>query len=157
MKTMKMLTKILIVSSLLFINFNFYTIKVKANDGAIIPVNRWGIQLTLEEVETLGRIVQLECGYDIQESKFATIETIFNRIVDPRYPNTLIEVLSQKGQFSTWKNRNISKATPTDDTYNCINMVLNGQTNVLEMDRLKFNNKPIGKSPIKIGAQYYGK
>ena len=155
MKTMKMLTKILIVSSLLFVTFS--TTKVKAEEGAIIPANRWGVQLTLEEIELLGRIVQLECGHDIQESKCATIETIFNRIFDPRYPNTLEEVLSQKGQFSTWKNRNISKATPTNDTYNCINMVLNGQTNVLEMDNMKFNNKPIGKNPIKIGAQYYGK
>ena len=32
----------------------------------------------------------------------------------------------------------------------------NGQTNVLEYNRLKFNNKPIGHNPIKIGAQYYG-
>lgn len=154
MKTMKVLTKILIVSSLLFITL--FTKKVKA-DEIVSPVNRWGIQLTLEEIELLGRIVQLECGHDIQESKCATIETIFNRIFDPRYPNTLEEVLSQKGQFSTWKNRNIAKATPTDDTYACIGMVLNGQTNVLEMDNLKFNNKPIGRNPIKIGAQYYGK
>ena len=36
-------------------------------------------------------------------------------------------------------------------------MVLNGQTNVLEIDSMKFNNKPIGKNPQKIGAQYYGK
>ena len=154
MKTMKVLTKILIVSSLLFIIL--FTKKVKA-DEIVSPVNRWGIQLTLEEIELLGRIVQLECGHDIQESKCATIETIFNRIFDPRYPNTLEEVLSQKGQFSTWKNRNIAKATPTDDTYACIGMVLNGQTNVLEMDNLKFNNRPIGRNPIKIGAQYYGK
>ena len=153
MKTMKMLTKILIVSSLLFITF--FTTKVKAEE--IVPVNRWGIELTMEEIELLGRIVQLECGHDIRESKYATIETIFNRIFDPRYPNTLEEVLSQKGQFSTWKNRNISKANPTHDTYVCISMVLNGQTNVLEMDSMKFNNKPIGKNPKKIGAQYYGK
>ena len=148
MKTMKMLTKILIVSSLLFTTF--FSINVKAE-------NRWGVELSAEEIELLGRIVQLECGYDIQESKCATIETILNRIFDPRYPNTLTDVLSQKGQFSTWKNRNIAKAIPTDDTYACINMVLTGQTNLLEMDNLKFNNKPIGKNPIKIGAQYYGK
>lgn len=156
MRTMKMLPKILIVSSLLFVCL--FTKKVKAEE--VFPannINRWNIQLSLEEIELLGRIVQLECGYDIPESKFATIETIFNRVADARYPNTLTEVLSQKGQFSTWKNRSIAKATPTDDTYTCISMVLNGQTNVLEMDSMKFNNKPIGKSPIKIGKQYYGK
>ena len=143
---MKIIKKITIVTLLLLI---FTTTNVKAQ-------NRWNIQLTIEEIELVSRIVQLECGYDIRESKYATIETIFNRVFDPRYPNTVEEVLSQKGQFSTWKNRNIEKATPTDDTYECVAMVLNGQTNVLEYDRLKFNNKPIGQNPIKIGAQYYG-
>ena len=145
-----MIKKIIIVSLLLI---TFTTTTVRAEET---PINRWNIQLTADEIELVSRIVQLECGYDIRESKYATIETIFNRIFDPRYPNTVEEVLSQKGQFSTWKNRNIDKATPTDDTYECVAMVLNGQTSVLEYDRLKFNNKPIGQNPIKIGAQYYG-
>ena len=119
--------------------------------------NRWNINLTADEVELLARIVQLECGHDIRDGKYATIETIFNRIKSDKYPNTLEEVLSQKGQFGTWKNRNIEKATPNLDTYEAIFVVLNGQTNVLGLDRLKFNNVPIGYHPIKIGGQYYGK
>lgn len=150
-----MIKKIIIVT-LLFITF-ITTITTTVRAEATTPViNRWGITLTADEIELVSRIVQLECGHDIRESKYATIETIFNRVFDPRYPNTVEEVLSQKGQFSTWRNRNIAKATPTNDTYECVAMVLNGQTNVLEYDRLKFNNKPIGQNPIKIGAQYYG-
>ena len=135
---MKMLTKILVVSSLLFITFS--SKNVKATEMNIF-INRWNIQLTSEEVEILSRIVQLECGYDIRESKFATVEIILNRMIDPRYPNTLTEVLSQRGQFSTWKNVNSTRAIPTKDTYDCVIMVLNGQTNILEIDRFKFNNK----------------
>lgn len=119
--------------------------------------NRWDIQLTADEVELLARIVQLECGHDIRDGKYATIETIFNRIKSEKFPNTLEEVLSQKGQFGTWRNRNIEQATPNLDTYEAIFVVLNGQTNVLGFDRLKFNNVPIGYHPIKIGGQYYGK
>ena len=119
--------------------------------------NRWDIQLTADEVELLARIVQLECGHDIRDGKYATIETIFNRIKSDKYPNTLEEVLSQKGQFGTWRNRDIDKATPNLDTYESVFMVLNGQTNVLGFDRLKFNNEPIGYSPIKIGGQYFGR
>mgnify|MGYP003290311375 CR=1 FL=1 len=152
---MKNLIKILIISSLLFITL--FTKNVKAENEINIFINRWNVQLTTEEIEILSRIVQLECGYDIKESKYATVETILNRIINPNYPNTLTEVLSQKGQFSTWENRNIAKATPTVDTYMCVITVLNGQTNVLSADSLKFNNKPIGKNPIKIGKQYYGK
>jgi N-acetylmuramoyl-L-alanine amidase len=149
---MRIIKKLILTTLLLTI---FTTTKVKAEEINVY-INRWGIQLNMDEIELVSRIVQLECGHDIRESKYATIETIFNRVFDPRYPNTVEEVLSQKGQFSTWKNRNIAKATPTDDTYECVAMVLNGQTNVLEYDRLKFNNKPIGQNPIKIGAQYYG-
>lgn len=151
---MKMIKKLIVTTLLLTV---FTTTNVKAETEEVnIYINRWGIQLDMNEIELVSRIVQLECGHDIKESKYATIETIFNRVFDPRYPNTVEEVLSQKGQFSTWKNRNIDKATPTDDTYECVAMVLNGQTNVLEYDRLKFNNKPIGQNPIKIGGQYYG-
>ena len=151
---MKRIIKILTIS-LLFVTL--FSKNVKAENEINIFINRWNIQLTTEEIEILSRIVQLECGCDIQESKFATTETILNRMASPKYPNTLVEVLSQKGQFSTWKNRNIAQANPTTDTYMCVIMVLNGQTNVLTIDSLKFNNKPIGQNPIKIGKQYYGK
>lgn len=124
------------------------------NCYASVYNNRWGIVLSEKEVDLLACIVQLEDGYDIIESKYAVVETIFNRIYSTDYPNTLEEVLSQKGQFSTWKHRN--KAKPTEETYDAIYDVLYGYTEVLEFGRLNFNNKPIGYSPIKIGQQYYG-
>lgn len=151
MKIVKVLTKFLIV---LIFTFLAFTTKVKAND--IIPMNKWNIYLTFEEIEVLSRIVQLEAGGEIKESKYATIETILNRIVSEKYPNTLLEVVSQNGQFSTWKNVMSIKATPSIDTYQSVVAVLTGQTNILTFNNLKFNNKPIGNNPIKIGNQYYG-
>lgn len=151
MKIVRTLTKFLIIT--IFVSLIF-TIQVKANDTTI---NRWNIQLSIEEIEILCRIVQLEAGGEITESKYATTETILNRMTSEKYPNTLIEVLAQKGQFGTWKNVTATKATPTLDTYQAVFMVLIGQTNVLPLDNLHFNNQPIGKEPIKIGKQYYGK
>ena len=152
MKIMRVLTKFLIVVIFTFLAF---TTKVKANDATpIMPMNKWNIYLTIEEIEVLSRIVQLEAGGEIRESKYATIETILNRIVSERYPNTLLEVVSQKGQFSTWKNVMTARATPSIDTYQSVVMVLTGQTNILPFDNLKFNNQPIGNNPIKIGNQY---
>lgn len=119
--------------------------------------NKWNVYLTPVEIELLSRTVQLEAGNEIKESKYATVETILNRIISNKYPNTLVEVLSQNGQFGTWKHITTSKATPTFDTYQCVATVLVGQTNVLSYDNLHFNNRPIGDNPIKIGNQYYGK
>ena len=152
MKITRVLTKFLIVVIFTFLTF---ATKVKANE--IIPMNKWNIYLTFEEIEILSRIVQLEAGGEIKESKYATIETILNRIVSEKYPNTLLEVVSQNGQFSTWKNVMSVKATPSIDTYQSVVAVLTGQTNILPFDNLKFNNQPIGNNPIKIGNQYYGK
>ena len=158
MKKLVVLTIVLIAVLCLITTILCINVKAEQKDFNITNGNnRWNIQLTAEEVELLARIVQLECGHDIRDGKYATIETILNRIKDERYPNTLEEVLSQKGQFGTWRNRNIDKATPNLDTYEAVFMVLNGQTNVLSFDRLKFNNEPIGYSPIKIGGQYYGR
>lgn len=119
--------------------------------------NKWNVYLTPVEIELLSRTVQLEAGNEIKESKYATVETILNRIISNKYPNTLVEVLSQSGQFGTWKHITTTKAMPTFDTYQCVAMVLVGQTNVLSYDSLHFNNRPIGNNPIKIGNQYYGK
>ena len=152
MKTTRVLTKFLIV---VIFTFLALTTKVKADE--ITPMNKWNIYLTFEEIEVLSRIVQLEAGGEIKESKYATIETILNRIVSEKYPNTLLEVVSQNGQFSTWKNVMSVKATPSIDTYQSVVAVLTGQTNILPFDNLKFNNQPIGNNPIKIGNQYYGK
>lgn len=119
--------------------------------------NKWNIYLTPIEIEVLARVVQLEAGGEMKESKYATTETILNRIISTKYPNTLTEVVSQKGQFSVWRNVTTTKANPTYDTYLAVYMVLIGQTNVLEIDSYQFNTQPIGKNPIKIGNQYYGK
>lgn len=150
---MRTLKKIFIVT--IFTCLTFST-QVKA-DVKPMPINRWGIQLTLEEIEILCRVVQLEAGGEIRNGKYATTETILNRIISTKYPNTLLGVLSQKGQFGTWKDIATIKATPTADTYESVFMVLIGQTNVLEIDRTKFNTQPIGVDPIKIDNQYYGR
>ena len=152
-KTIKMITLLLFFTIILSTNINAETKDFNITHGN----NRWNIQLTIEEVEMLARIVQLECGHDIRDGKYAVIETIFNRMKDERYPNTLEEVLSQKGQFGTWLNRDIEEANPNLDTYESIFVVLNGQTHILSFDRLKFNNEPIGYKPIKIGGQYFGR
>ena len=150
---MRTLKKIFIVT--IFTCLTFST-QVKA-DVKPTPINRWGIQLTIEELEILSRVVQLEAGGETKEGKYATTETILNRIISHKYPNTLVEVLSQKGQFGTWKNVASTKATPTLDTYESVYMVVTGQTNVLDTNRTKFNTQPIGTDPIKIDNQYYGK
>ena len=101
--------------------------------------NRWSLELTEEEYELVARIGMLECGGEPDIGQQAVFEVIFNRVFHEKYPNDVTEVLSQKGQFSTWKNRNIKRATPSEKIYKNLDLVLAGQTNILPYETVYFS------------------
>ena len=103
-----------------------------------VSSNRWNITLTQDEINLLARIVMLEAGGEPILGQEAVIEVIFNRIYLEEFPNTLEGVLSQPRQFSTWKNRNIEAASPTDEVYESINNVLFGNTHILPYETVYF-------------------
>lgn len=105
-----------------------------------IPVsNRWNILLSKSEKDLLARIVMLESANQSDEGQQAVVEVIMNRIYSDKFPDTLYGVLSQKNQFSTWKNRNSKRAVPTEQVKQNIELVLNGGTNILPMDTVYFS------------------
>lgn len=118
--------------------------------------NRWGIELTEEEINLLAKIVWVEARGESVEGQQAVVEVILNRMASDLFPDTLYDVLSQKNpvQFSSWKLRD--KAKPTEKEYNSIYEVLNGNTNILRDDTLYFATKKLkSKLDIKIGEHYF--
>lgn len=105
--------------------------------------NRWGITLTEEERNILAQIVVLEAGNQCDAGQQAVIEVVLNRVVSPSFSNSVIGVLSQKGQFSTWKYR--SKGRPDSRVYANIDAVLSGQTNILPFNTVFFSRKAQNK------------
>lgn len=77
-----------------------------------IPCNRWGIVLSDQDRLILAQIVWLESGNQADIGQQAVVEVVFNRVVDPAFPNTVLGVLSQKGQFTTYKSRNRAPLDP---------------------------------------------
>lgn len=59
--------------------------------------------LTEEEKDILLKITFAEAGNQSMEGQRAVIEVILNRILSEDFPNNLVDVLSQDGQFATWK------------------------------------------------------
>lgn len=112
--------------------------------------NRWGITLTEDEIDLLARIVMLEAGGESDWGKDAVVEVIFNRMYDKDFPDSLKEVLSQKGQFATWKNRNCDAAVPTDDVYESIDCVLSGQTDILPFETVYFSRGGESEKKVQI-------
>lgn len=62
--------------------------------------------LTDEEIDILLKILWAEANNQCMDGQRAVLEVIFNRVLAPEWPDTVIGVLSQKGQFATWKMRN---------------------------------------------------
>ena len=118
--------------------------------------NRWGIQLTDEEIELLAKILWVEARGESEEGKKAVVEVIFNRMISEEFPDTLYDVLSQKNptQFASWKLRHT--AEPTENEYAVINAVLAGETSVVSENTLYFATKKLTRNlDVKIGGHYF--
>ena len=125
-------------------------------ETAAVPVNRWNISLTKEEIDLLAKIVWLESRGEPEVGQEAVVEVVLNRIASDKYPNTLYDVLSQKNpvQFSSWKSR--ESAAPTEKEYQSIQNVLNGNTNILRDDTLYFSTEPLtSRLDVRIGGHSF--
>ena len=82
------------------------------------------IQLTGAEMDTLACVIWLEARGEGFEGQQAVAEVVFNRMLSPDFPDTLDEVIYQKGQFSTASS--IPAAEPDEMQYIAINAALCG-------------------------------
>lgn len=118
--------------------------------------NRWGVNLSPEEINLIARIGELECGGESDLGQQAVFEVILNRVASPEWPNTVHGVLSQKGQFTTWKNVNSRRAAPSDRIMNNLNIVLNGGSNIFPSYTVYFSRGPQNKRiQAHIGDHYF--
>lgn len=121
---------------------------------SISESNRWGIELTDEEVDLLAKILWVEARGESDLGVSAVCEVILNRMVASQFPDSLKEVLSQKSQFSSWGLR--GKAQPTERELKIIHDVLRGNSDILSMDVMYFSTKPRNKHvEIEIGNHFF--
>lgn len=111
---------------------------VKSEYLSDFPVrNRWNITLSADQIDLLERITMLEAGGESVLGQQAVVEVILNRMVNPQFCGTLEDVLSARGQFSSWKNRNI--AVPTNEVKESVRAVLDGETHILPFSTVYFS------------------
>lgn len=115
-----------------------------------------GAAMTEEEYHLLAKIVYLESGNQSLLGQRAVVEVVFNRVLDPRFPDNITDVIYQTNpvQFDTVKL--LDKAAPTQEQYDAIDAVLAETVPILPADTIYFATyEANGKTYEKIGAHYF--
>lgn len=109
------------------------------------------------EGDLLERILWAEANDQSFDGQKAVVEVIFNWLRSPEWPNTVEGVLSQKGQFATWKSRN--KVRPTEVQSDVISEVLRETETVIPADYVYFSTKKHGwmHDCFKIEDHWFGR
>ena len=122
-------------------------------------------EMTDEELSEMCRVLFLECRGEPFEGKVACVEVIFNRVLSDAWPDTVHEVLSQKGQFATYKHIETAYDVDEDDIEiaqgeicRAIMHVHDNGLTVLPNERyVYFDTHGVnGRNHIKVGRQYFG-
>lgn len=128
--------------------------------------------LTDKEIELLKSITWAEANNQSLDGQRAVMEVVFNRVLSSDYPNTVYDVLSQRGQFATWKY--VNKVEPTEIQADALQLVLE-EPSVLETELKKWQAKGVlpkslkatdfvyfdttgcnGKYHMRIGGHWFG-
>lgn len=96
------------------------------------------------EIDLLARLVRAEAATEPYEGKVAVACVVLNRIESPKFPNSIKEVIYQKGQFQPVRNGQINK--PADeDSIKAVHEALSEKRS-LAQDSLFFYNPAIATS-----------
>lgn len=114
-------------------------------------------EIYLGELELLAQLVEAEAGNQPFEGKCLVADTVLNRVESDIFPDSITDVIYQKGQFSTTWNGALEKAawTVSDEDFRAVmyEVELHGNKDVLYFN----NNKNVsGKGEIfKVGGHYF--
>ena len=117
------------------------------------------IAMSEEEQDLIARIVAAESQDENFEGRMAVAEVIFNRVLSDEWPNTVKGVLSQRGQFSTWKNRNHSWVISELGADAVNEVILNGPGVLPDTEYVYFSRKKqsYGRHYVRLGNHWFGK
>ena len=69
------------------------------------------------EVKLLAALIQCEAGGECYEGQLAVGAVVMNRVADPRFPETIAEVIYQSGQFTPVKHGKVDRVLESGNIY----------------------------------------
>lgn len=107
----------------------YLTVKIDA-PGVVVPDACKDASYTYEDMLYLGKIIQIECGYQPFQVKLGVAGTVMNRVTSSQFPNSVKEVIfdTKYGvQFPPVHTDKIN-ITPSSESMIAAKCVLNGVT-----------------------------
>lgn len=136
------------------------SVALDAADAEKIPVYS-AITMTDDEAQLLRSILALEADYGTEghDGQKAVVEVIFNRVLSPRWPDTVADVIYQRGQFATVKYLKRPYNHPGEHEDDAISEVLRETaTELPDTDYTYFSTTKVnGRAFVKIGNHYFSK
>lgn len=110
-----------------------------------------------EDLDLLAWVVRAEAGNQPVEGKRAVVDVVLNRVDSETFPDTIEEVIFQRGQFTCVQNGALDRAARTvdEEDYLAVLMELDNRTDdqILFFSTGKCRN---GEFVCKIGDHYFG-
>ncbi|WP_296645628.1 cell wall hydrolase [Romboutsia sp. 13368] len=114
----------LIYSNEIDVNYDTKASSIQAK--SIKQQNKEVINITNEELLLLSKLVTGEARGESYEGQVAVAAVVINRVKDPRFPNTIRDVIYQKNAFSVVKDGSINMQ-PTESAYTAAQEALYGK------------------------------
>lgn len=127
------------------------------------------LDVPTEDLELLACVIYQEAGGDAcsDECRFMVGDVVLNRVADSRFPDTIEEVLTQRGQYGTfsktgvvWPARagNPGEAAAVERAYDTARRLLSGEHSELYGAGYIWQAEFIqGKDVIEVDGTYFGR
>ena len=79
-----------------------------------------------EDLFWLSRLIYAESGNQPLEGKMAVGNVVLNRVENGLFPDTILGVISQRNQFSTYRSGALAERTPNEESVLAAKLVLDG-------------------------------
>jgi len=98
-----------------------------------------------EDYLLLAKLTMVEAGYEGYEGQLAVANVILNRVKDPRFPDTIRDVIYAGKQFPPAHNGLLDEAEPNESVLKAVKDAFNGKNNV--EDAVYFHNPRVSNGP----------
>ena len=97
--------------------------------AAIDAINADTEKISFDDLYLLARVIYYEAGSDWLDEEFrlCTGEVVLNRVASPEFPDTIYDVVYQKGQYPVVSSPGFSSMKPGEDCVDAALKLLQGE------------------------------